>query len=249
MFGWTSGDGELPGLHDPAGHAVRRDVLRDGAGASAGRRAGAAAPSTRRRWPIRAPRRGPLERSSAREREEKTGVFTGRYVINPVNGERMPVWVADYVLMEYGTGAIMAVPAHDERDFEFAADVRAADPPVIAPARRRGCPRTAPYVAHSDDEVLVELGPRSTGMPAPEATRGDHRLAGGARAGQGHGRLPAARLADVAPALLGLPDPDRPLRRRAASCRCPTTSCRWCCRTIEDYAPRAARRWPRPRTG
>ena len=51
---------------------------------------------------------------------EKTGVFTGRYAINPVSGERIPVWVADYVLMGYGTGAIMAVPCHDTRDFEFA---------------------------------------------------------------------------------------------------------------------------------
>src|SRR5947207_287424 len=50
----------------------------------------------------------------------KTGVFLGRHVINPVNGERLPMYVADYVLMEYGTGAIMAVPAHDERDFAFA---------------------------------------------------------------------------------------------------------------------------------
>jgi len=63
----------------------------------------------------------------------KTGVFTGRYVVNPVNGARLPVWVADYVLMDYGTGAVMAVPGHDERDFGFA---RAHDLPVrrvIAP--------------------------------------------------------------------------------------------------------------------
>jgi len=52
--------------------------------------------------------------------KEKTGVFTGRYAINPVNNEKIPIWVADYVLMGYGTGAIMAVPAHDTRDFEFA---------------------------------------------------------------------------------------------------------------------------------
>jgi leucyl-tRNA synthetase len=52
--------------------------------------------------------------------KEKTGVFTGAYAINPVNGERIPIWVADYVLMTYGTGAIMGVPAHDQRDFEFA---------------------------------------------------------------------------------------------------------------------------------
>jgi leucyl-tRNA synthetase len=52
--------------------------------------------------------------------EEKTGVFTGHYAVNPVNGEQLPIWVADYVLMDYGTGAIMAVPAHDERDLQFA---------------------------------------------------------------------------------------------------------------------------------
>lgn len=52
--------------------------------------------------------------------KEKTGVFTGAYAINPVNGEKLPIWIADYVLSTYGSGAIMAVPAHDERDFEFA---------------------------------------------------------------------------------------------------------------------------------
>ena len=54
------------------------------------------------------------------EAKEKTGIFTGAYATNPVNGERIPIWVADYVVMTYGTGAIMAVPAHDQRDFEFA---------------------------------------------------------------------------------------------------------------------------------
>ncbi|WP_129727875.1 MULTISPECIES: leucine--tRNA ligase [Bacillaceae] len=52
--------------------------------------------------------------------KDKTGVFTGAYAVNPVNGEKMPIWIADYVLVSYGTGAIMAVPAHDERDYEFA---------------------------------------------------------------------------------------------------------------------------------
>ena len=59
-----------------------------------------------------------IERTAVNK--EKTGVFTGSYVINPVNGEKVPVWIADYVLENYGTGAVMAVPAHDERDFEFA---------------------------------------------------------------------------------------------------------------------------------
>src|SRR5699024_7127731 len=52
--------------------------------------------------------------------DDKTGVFTGAYAINPVNDEKIPIWIGDYVLMSYGSGAIMAVPAHDERDFEFA---------------------------------------------------------------------------------------------------------------------------------
>src|SRR4029077_2244350 len=60
--------------------------------------------------------------------KEKTGVFTGSYAVNPVNGEATPIWVADYVLISYGTGAIMAVPAHDERDFEFATQF---DLPII----------------------------------------------------------------------------------------------------------------------
>lgn len=61
--------------------------------------------------------------------KEKTGVFTGAYALNPVNGQRVPIWVADYVLMGYGTGAIMAVPAHDSRDFEFA---KTFDLPIVA---------------------------------------------------------------------------------------------------------------------
>ena len=51
---------------------------------------------------------------------EKHGVITGHFAINPFNGEKVPVWVANYILMDYGTGAIMSVPAHDERDYEFA---------------------------------------------------------------------------------------------------------------------------------
>ncbi len=105
------------------------------------------------------------ERAAAKE---KTGVFTGFHIVNPVNGERMPVYVADYVLTDYGTGAIMAVPAHDERDFEFAQtfglDVRA----VIKP--RDGEVDELPYVSSSDDDVLVNSG-EFDGLPAPEGGR------------------------------------------------------------------------------
>src|SRR6185436_14684354 len=98
---------------------------------------------------------------------EKTGVFTGRHAINPVNGEPIPIWVADYVLMDYGTGAIMAVPAHDERDFEFAQRFGLPIVQVVAPADGEGEEGVA-YVSHSNDEVLVNSG-EFTGMPAPEA--------------------------------------------------------------------------------
>ncbi|MRI75069.1 leucine--tRNA ligase [Enterococcus mundtii] len=63
--------------------------------------------------------------------KEKTGVFTGAYAINPVNGKEIPIWIADYVLASYGTGAIMAVPAHDERDYEFAQTFDLEISPVI----------------------------------------------------------------------------------------------------------------------
>ncbi len=69
-------------------------------------------------YKYQAARQSEIERLSTEK--EKTGVFIGAYAVNPVNDERIPIWIADYVLMTYGTGAIMAVPAHDERDFEFA---------------------------------------------------------------------------------------------------------------------------------
>ncbi|MBM3151617.1 MAG: leucine--tRNA ligase [Chloroflexi bacterium] len=69
-------------------------------------------------YKAQAARQSDIDREAADK--EKTGVFTGGYAVNPVNGEKIPVWIADYVLMTYGTGAIMAVPAHDQRDFDFA---------------------------------------------------------------------------------------------------------------------------------
>lgn len=75
--------------------------------------------------------RSDLDRQKSAEKE-KTGVFTGAYAINPANGEKVPVWVADYVLMSYGTGAIMAVPAHDERDHAFAKKFELPIIPVIS---------------------------------------------------------------------------------------------------------------------
>jgi leucyl-tRNA synthetase len=78
-----------------------------------------------------AARKSDLDRTELAK--EKTGVFTGSFAINPVNNERIPIWVADYVLISYGTGAIMAVPAHDERDFEFAQQFGLPFRPVVDP--------------------------------------------------------------------------------------------------------------------
>ena len=102
-----------------------------------------------------------------REEKEKDGVFTGRYAINPVNGEEIPIWVADYVLMEYGTGAIMAVPAHDERDYDFAVTYGLPIRTVVRPAGGDVVEDGA-YSAHTENEVLVNSD-RFDGLPAPQA--------------------------------------------------------------------------------
>jgi leucyl-tRNA synthetase len=93
--------------------------------------------------------------------KEKTGVFTGGYAVNPVNGERIEVWIADYVLMTYGTGAIMAVPAHDERDYEFALTFGLPIIPVIArpdAALRSVIPFAAVRDQASVQHALADLG-------------------------------------------------------------------------------------------
>lgn len=94
----------------------------------------------------------------AEEGKEKTGVFTGAYATNPVNGERIPIWVADYVMMGYGTGAIMAVPAHDQRDFEFARKFHLPIRVVIQPVGETLDADTMER-AFPHDGVLVHSGP------------------------------------------------------------------------------------------
>jgi len=104
------------------------------------------------------------ERSAAER--PKTGVFTGRYVVNPAGGDQIPVWVADYVLMDYGTGAIMAVPGHDERDFAFAQAHGLPVQRVIAPV---GTPADAPLnEAWTGPGLLVNSGPLD-GMDVDQA--------------------------------------------------------------------------------
>jgi leucyl-tRNA synthetase len=86
---------------------------------------------------------------------EKHGVATGRFAVNPYNGEHVPIWVANYILADYGTGAIMSVPGHDERDFEFAAKYGLPIVEVIRPAGQDS-PAELPFV--SEDGVLVNSG-------------------------------------------------------------------------------------------
>ena len=98
--------------------------------------------------------------------KDKTGVFTGGYCVNPVNGARLPVWIADYVLMGYGTGAIMAVPGHDERDFAFATEFGLPIRRVIAGAGEEA--ETPLAEAFAGDGRLVNSG-EFDGLPVAEA--------------------------------------------------------------------------------
>jgi leucyl-tRNA synthetase len=111
---------------------------------------------------------------------EKHGVPTGKFALNPYNGERVPLWVANYVLMEYGTGAIMSVPAHDERDFEFAKKYGIEIRRVIVPAQVVEGSEELPFI--SEDGVLVNSGDYN-GMTCQQAQKKLQDVA----AGQGFG--------------------------------------------------------------
>jgi len=100
---------------------------------------------------------------------EKKGVFTGRYCLNPFTGERIPIFVANFVLMEYGTGAVMAVPAHDQRDFEFARKYGLPIVPVVHPPDGR-LDATAMEAAYEDDGILSGSEQFDT-MTSPEAKK------------------------------------------------------------------------------
>ncbi len=107
---------------------------------------------------------------------EKHGVDTGRFAINPFNGERVPIWVANYILADYGTGAIMSVPAHDERDFEFAQKYGLPIKKVIAP-KIDADNIVLPYTAE-DDAVLIDSG----GWTGESCVEAQQKMAGFAKA-------------------------------------------------------------------
>jgi leucyl-tRNA synthetase len=107
-----------------------------------------------RAYKLQAARQSDIEREAVDR--EKTGVFTGGYAINPVNQARIPIWIADYVLMSYGTGAIMAVPAHDERDFAFA---KKYNLPIIEVIRPEGQEQENPLeAAYAGPGLMVNSG-------------------------------------------------------------------------------------------
>ncbi len=133
------------------------------------------------------------------ENRDKTGVFTGAFAVNPVNGEQIPVFIADYVLAGYGTGAIMAVPGQDERDWEFAETFGL---PIIRTVQATGWPRgpvPGRRPGHQQRARLAESRrPRRRGREGA-----DHRLAGRSGERPRHHDVPPARLAVQSPALLG----------------------------------------------
>ena len=110
----------------------------------------------------RSRRQTEIERLSTEK--EKDGVFIGAYVVNRLNGGRVPIWIADYVLMSYGTGAVMAVPAHDERDFAFAKKYNLPIPVVIAPPRWQGEELEAAY---TEPGIMVNSG-QFNGLPSQQ---------------------------------------------------------------------------------
>lgn len=116
-------------------------------------------------YKAQAARQSDIEREATDK--EKTGVFTGGYAINPVNGERIPIWIADYVLMSYGTGAIMAVPAHDERDYEFARKFDLPIVPVIQPEGEEDAEKVIAQAAYIGPGKIINSGPIN-GTPVNE---------------------------------------------------------------------------------
>ena len=124
--------------------------------------------TTEEQWPAVRDYREKTARKSDLERtelaKEKSGVFTGAYALNPVNGEKVPIWVADYVLLGYGTGAIMAVPAHDERDLEFAQKFGLPIQIVVqAPGKS-----AEESIGFCDNGTAIH-SPLIDGLPTPEA--------------------------------------------------------------------------------
>jgi len=171
---------------------------------------------------------------------EKTGVFTGSYAVNRLNGEKVPIYIGDYVLMTYGTGAVMGVPAHDTRDFVFAQKYRLPVRIVVAPISWDGSDLTEAYVG---DGFMTNSGAYDgmTDDEGKEAIAADIEKINGAAApspiGCGIGLSPVSAIGE------------RPSRWciaiSAASFRCPKRNCRYCCLRTPNLSPPArGLHWP-----
>ena len=178
---------------------------------------------------------------------EKHGVATGRFAVNPFNGERVPIWVANYILADYGTGAIMSVPAHDERDFEFATKYG-------LPVQAGGCAECGRErrswrcrILAEDEAVLVDSG-EWTGESCLEA---QEKMAAFAEANGFGTPTVTYRLKDWGVSrqrYWGTPIPMVYCERghagvEAAWCRCRRARCRCCCRSRWRLRRRVGRRW------
>jgi leucyl-tRNA synthetase len=171
--------------------------------------------------------------------KEKTGVFTGAYAINPVNGQKIPIWIADYVLASYGTGAIMAVPAHDTRDFEFATKFNLPIVQVVQPPD----PKVDWQGFVGDGTSVNSTGPEisSPACPRPKPKR-KSPLARRKKSRQENHQLQVARLAVQPSALLGRAVPDCLEKGRTGSLitkPCRKVRCPLLPPTLEDYKPTA----------
>ena len=216
---WSSEPTKITRLHHAARHAFRRDLHGARAGASTRR-------SHRDRRAVAGGRgisradRGKSDLERTELAKEKTGVFTGAYAINPVNEQKIPIWIADYVLLGYGTGAIMAVPAHDERDLEFATKFNL---PIVEVVQPPGRTQTGDWICRrrNRDQFADHRWPADAGSETE-----NHRLAGGKGVGQRRDQLQTARLALFAAAVLGRTVSDRLGEWQAsraagnANCRC-----------------------------
>jgi leucyl-tRNA synthetase len=109
------------------------------------------------------------ERDRLAETKDKTGVFTGAYAINPINDEKIPIYIADYVLMGYGTGAIMAVPAHDQRDFDFATKFDLPIKPVVRGGTAHGTSEEPPLSKAFEGDGVAVNSPIIDGQPTEQA--------------------------------------------------------------------------------
>ena len=222
-------DVDVPVFTTRAGHGLRRDVLRARARAPARRRSSPSARRAARSCASTSRTAGAKRGEERAAAEEKTGVFTGRYATNPATGEQIPIWVADYVLMEYGTGAIMAVPGARRARLRVRASasscrsssrrsMRRGATCAARRARQLGAVHAACRPPRRERAIVEWLGERGRGRPAVS-----YRLRDWGFSRQRY---------------WGCPIPIVYCERLRRSSRCPTTSCRCCCPEVEDYRPK-----------